>query len=454
MKRIVAVIIVAAVLAGGYFAFQRYQQQQAAAAVSNLQTVAASKGDLTATVGATGIVRPNQTAQLAWQTTGTVENVTVQVGQAVTNGQVLASLKQTSLPQTIIMAQADLVSAQKALSDLDSQAANSLVKAVQDISNYETMLKDAQYQLDNFTIPSDQADLSTTDALDKTKKELDAARQAFEPYRNASELNSTRKDLKKKLDEAQAAYNSAVKRLQLESKVRVSQATLDQAWKDYNKWKDGPDPNDVSAAKSRIAAAEAALSLASIEAPFNGTITDVKNKIGDQVAPTSVAFRLDDLSRLLVDVQLSEVDINRVQAGQDVTLTFDAIPNKEYNGKVTQVASVGTSTQGVVNFVVSVELKDADASVRPGMTAAVNIVVTKLKDVLQVPNRAVRVNNGKRVVYVMRGGKPQAVEITLGATSDNASEVVKGDLKVGDLIVLNPPVQFSQNGPPGFVGNR
>jgi len=99
---------------------------------------------------------------------------------------------------------------------------------------------------------------------------------------------------------------------------------------------------------------------------------------------------------------------------------------------------VGNVTQGAVNFTVTVEITVADEQVKPGMTAVVNIVVNALKDVLLVPNRAVRLVDGQRVVYVLRNGQPVEVKITLGASSDTVSEVVSGDLKEGDLIILNP----------------
>jgi HlyD family secretion protein len=105
----------------------------------------------------------------------------------------------------------------------------------------------------------------------------------------------------------------------------------------------------------------------------------------------------------------------------------------------------------VVSFEVEVEVLNPDSSIKPGMTAAVNIVVSHIENVLLVPNRAVRVQDGQRVVFVMRDGLPVTVEITLGASSETDSEVLAGELKVGDLIVLNPPLIFSQNGPPGFV---
>jgi len=98
-----------------------------------------------------------------------------------------------------------------------------------------------------------------------------------------------------------------------------------------------------------------------------------------------------------------------------------------------------------------VELSDADQAVKPGMTAAVNIVVSQLHDVLLVPNRAVRLLNSQRVVYVLVNGKTEAVKVQLGASSDTSSQVTGGDLKEGELILLNPPTVFEQNGPPPFV---
>lgn len=124
------------------------------------------------------------------------------------------------------------------------------------------------------------------------------------------------------------------------------------------------------------------------------------------MAPTQQAFRIDDLSHLLVDVEITEVDINRIRTGQPVMMSFDAIADKTYSGKVVEVSRVGTADQGVVNFKVTVELGDVDGSVRPGMTAAVNIVTNLIEDTLLVQNRAVRLRDGNRVVYVLRNGVP------------------------------------------------
>jgi HlyD family secretion protein len=85
------------------------------------------------------------------------------------------------------------------------------------------------------------------------------------------------------------------------------------------------------------------------------------------------------------------------------------------------------------------------------MTAAVNIIVEQLEDVALVPNRAVRLRDGERVVYVLRSEFPEPVPVTLGASSELYSQLLQGDLDIGDQIVLNPPTEFDQQGPPPFV---
>ncbi len=125
--------------------------------------------------------------------------------------------------------------------------------------------------------------------------------------------------------------------------------------------------------------------------------------------------------------------------GQIAKITFDAIQERGYAGKVTEVARVGTTGTAGVDFEVSIQLLDEDAQVLPGMTAAVNIITNQLSNALLVPNRAVRLKGSSRVIYILRNGALTMVEIELGAVSDTYSEIVAGDVKEGDLVVLNPP---------------
>jgi len=194
-----------------------------------------------------------------------------------------------------------------------------------------------------------------------------------------------------------------------------------------------------------VDAALATLNMARVIAPFPGIVTESHVLPGNQVGAGATAFRLDNLSSLYVDVEVSEVDINSVVIGQSTTLSFDAILNKIYHGEVVEVAKVGNNVGGVVNFTVTVELTDADEFVKPGMTAAVNVVVQEENDVLLVPNRAVRLVDAERVVYMLVDGQPKAVTVLLGSSSGIDSVLIGGDIKEGDSIILNPP---SVNGGP------
>ena len=119
MKKWIIAIIVIAVIVGGVFGWSTYSSRKAQEAMlAGLQTLEVEIGTLVATIGATGTVRSNQSATLTWQTSGTVESVSAQIGAQVSADQELARLEQTSLPQNVILAQADLVSAEKALEGL------------------------------------------------------------------------------------------------------------------------------------------------------------------------------------------------------------------------------------------------------------------------------------------------------------------------------------------------
>lgn len=429
------------------------------------QTEAARLGSLTGYVGATGTVRANQSATVAWQASGQVANVRVVKGDQVEAGAVLSDLKQTSLSQNLINAQAELINAKKALRDAqdNSQArANAqlaLVQAQQALEDAQKESRSSLYQrASQETIDIARANLITAnEALDNAESIYNMNTGAGEdsPVYAASLTQLARA----RQDQQRAQYNldyamglpDALSVEEVNAKLEQAQAKLLAAKQEWERVKDGPDPDDVAVAQARVDAAQATLDSAHIEAPFAGTITLVNAQQGDLVNAGTPAFEIDDLTRLLVDIQVSEVDINRVQIDQPVTLTFDAIQGVEYTGRVDDIASTGSSTSGAVNFTVTVELLDFDEQVRPGMTAAANIAVSQLDSVLLVPSRAVRTQNGKRMVYLLENNQLVPVEITLGASSNNYSQVTSGSLKEGDLVVVNPPANLTM-GPGSGTG--
>lgn len=466
MKKIIPIVIVLVLIVGGYFLWRAYQKRQQASLTQSYQTVTLERGNLVASIGATGTVRANQTAVLPWQTSGTVAEVNSAVGDQVATGEILSSLKETSLPQAVIMAGAEMIQAQDALDELKKPPTElALNQAQQVVALAEDRVRNLENRVSSLKSAANQADIDQARAnVVLAANQLNKAKEDFQPYVNKPEDNLVRAALLNRMAQAQKQYDATVTRLNnllgtadtidlavADADLAVAQSQLTDAQEKYQDLLEGPTADDLAAAEARLAAAQATVDLKQITAPFGGTLTQVNVKPGDQVSPGTLAFRLDDLSHLFVDVSVSEVDINQVEAGQPVQVTFDAIPNKTYNGRVFEVAMVATPVQDVVDYLVTVELTDASEDIKPGMTAAVNIIVNQLENVLLIPNRAVRSKEGQRVVYSLASGRPMAVPITLGASSDLYSELVNGDLKDGDLLVLNPPLEFEQNGPPSFM---
>ncbi len=463
MKKKIIILLIIAIVATGIFFGVRYAQENATKNLaSSFQTVTVTRGNLTSLVGATGTVRSNQSGLVSWTTNGNIEEINFELGDTVRADQILATLRQSSLSQNIILAEADLVMAKQNLDNLlnstlaQAQAQANLANATDALEDAKTRRESKEYKrASQNTI--DEAYANYIIALDNAKEwekrydnvdhlpEDDPMRAAAFAEWAAAKTIAYRAEANWRYAQGLPSEDEIAI---AEGNLALAQAQYNDALREWERLKDGPDPDDIAAAEARIAALEATLDTKNLRAPFGGTITEVRSKVGDQIAPGSISFRIDDLSSLLVDVEIPEVDINRVKEGMEARISFDAISDKEYRGVITKVAQVANITAGIVNFTITLELSDADESVRPGMTAAVNIIIDEIEDVVIIPNRAVRLVDGQRVVYVLKPGEllPTPVEITIGASSDLQSEIIDGDIQVGDTLVLNPPTEFM---PPG-----
>jgi len=171
------------------------------------------------------------------------------------------------------------------------------------------------------------------------------------------------------------------------------------------------------------------------------------------VSAGSQAVRLADLSTLQLKVPVSEVDIPNVAVGQKATMTFDAYFNETFEGNVLEIAGAAENQAGVMVYMVTISIEDGQGSLKPGMTAGVVIEIAEKPNALVLPVQAVTSKDGKDIVYVMRGSNPEAVEVQVGAYSEDQVEILSGDLEEGDLVVVNPPTSVLDTFP-GMFGNR
>lgn len=334
-------------------------------------------------VSATGKIVPAQWSHLSFTAPGVVREVLVKKGDLVQQGDVLVRLNgKEDLQAAITAAQLELTAAQKDYDDLIKNTDESRIAALDRIASATKAVRDAQYQLDNFTVPSNQANLSTNEALRVMEERLNEARMAFEPYKYYPSSNSTREDLKEALDEAQSDFNSAVKRLQNETELEVARARLAVALDDYETIKEGPDPQDVAVAEARLANAKASLAAAQaklddleIKAPFSGTISDVDVRIGEWVMAGQPILLIADLEHLQIETtDLNEIDAARVKPGDQANITFDALPGVQVAGTVQSLAPKSSEGSGV-NYTAVILMDSIPVELRWGMTAFVDILI-------------------------------------------------------------------------------
>jgi HlyD family secretion protein len=327
---------------------------------------------------------------------------------------------------------------------------------MQNLADAKQAVKDAQDAYDYMVQPRFSGELikNMSDDIDKAKDQLRMLEyfyKIFKYFRRPDGAND--KDLmviqltnaRQKITDLTTRYNwftSKASPIDIEKSLaalNLAKAKQADAQRELDRVKNGNNVDDITSAKAKVAAAQATFNQAKVIAPFDGTVTQAQPQAGDWISPGQTAFRVDDLSKLMVDLEISEVDINTVAVDQSVTVSLDAIPNKIYKGIVSKVNQSAQTGQSGINFTVSVTLTDPDELVKPGMTAAVTITTKEVANALLVPNRAVRMLDGQRVVYVLKDKQPVPVKIRLGAAADANSQVVGGDLKAGDLIILNPP---------------
>lgn len=185
-----------------------------------------------------------------------------------------------------------------------------------------------------------------------------------------------------------------------------------------------------------------------VYAPFSGTIASVPVQKGDNASSGTILATIITTQQIAT-IALNEVDIAKIQLGQKVTLTFDAVSDLTIAGKVAQIDSIGTVSQGVVNYNVKIKFDTTDERIKPGMTANASIITNVRQDVLMVPNSSVKTQNGTS--YVQMFDAPLATPLTgiqgspsltppinqtvvVGISNDTSTEITSG-LNEGDIIV-------------------
>lgn len=423
-KRILLILLTILVLAGTGYGFRLWSQ---GAKESPYISTPVQKGNVTQVVTATGSLSAVITVQVGSQVSGTIDKLFADFNSKVKKDQVVAQINQDKFKATVDQARANLLAAEA------------------NVTKAKASMEDTQRTLER----------------NKELKKRDLIAQS-------------------EFDTSQAAYDGAAAQYEVnKAQVNQAQAAVNQASVDFN--------NTV------------------IRSPVDGIVVSRNVDIGQTVAASlqaPVLFLIaNDLSKMQVDTNVSEGDVGNVWVGQDATFTVDAYPTHRFKGTVQQVRNAAIMVQNVVTYDAVVGVDNKELLLKPGMTANVEFLVSQKTDVLKIPNSALRFRppserqpaqvaaagqpaggspgaatgdgtgrrggspsagqgsrnreggvNRQGTVYVLRDQKATPVRVRLGISDGSYSEVVGGDLKAGDQIILSMGSGQTSTGGRRFFG--
>lgn len=222
---------------------------------------------------------------------------------------------------------------------------------------------------------------------------------------------------------AEAAYKNQ------QNVIAQNQASLNSAWYSYQ------------TASSVITAPSAGVISDLIIAP-GIQVGSSSNSTSNSSSSTSNSSSLQFIASIkatgnpIVSVSLSESDAAKVKSGQKTTVTFDALPNKTFTGKVIGVNTTGSISSGVTTYPANIQLDTPNDSILPNMSATANIITNVKNDVLLVPATAVQTVGGQSTVRVLQNGQINTMPVEIGASSDSQTEIVSG-LSEGEDVVTS-----------------
>ena len=435
------------------------------------------KGELTATVSATGNIQAESEVKLSFQQPGTTAKVLLKVGDSVKKGDVIAKLDTTDLELALSQSQASVLQAQNALANAQAQvivATSGYSRTVEgtrptDLAAGQASLNAALENLSKVKAgPTDEDIASVRASLQNAEASLKQAQASYDRAYQSNPAGIGASPAALQLEQATNNYNAAKSNFdkvakgadnaQLSSaqlQVSNARAQLDKLRQPARKFDIEQALAQIEQAKLQVKNAEVQKQLADIQvkqalrrleqatisAPLSGVLSAINVKEGETVG-TQPVITMVDLSRYHIDITVDEIDVAKVKLNQEVLITLDSLPGVEVKGKIDRISPTSTTVNGVVSYSVRVVLDKSDAPLKTGMTANASIVLEKRADVLLAPNWAVRRDRttGKAYLTIKNGDQTQEIEVKTGLRNDAFSEIVSGAEKGQTVVAPKAPV--------------
>ena len=298
---------------------------------------------------------------------------------------------------------------------------------------------------DQLTVSTDQSAINATPAVmqmntDQTKLNTDLTKQQSDRTNGQHSINA-----------AAASVTNAKDQLATQTQAKPNQIASAQA--------------QVTSAQASVQAAQQNLDATTLVAPIAGNVNSINGVVGDGVGPgagvtpeapgteaplpstgaSSSSFMvIGNDSAMVTVVPFAESDASKIAYNQDVTITFDALPNVTVNGKVIAVAGSPVVTSGVVNYYATISLDQTDKNLKEGMTSNATVVVSTATNAIVVPNLAITRLGGQAYVNVYVNGQEVQTGIETGIVGDQYTEVTSG-LNPGMQVVI-PALRVPSSG--------
>jgi HlyD family secretion protein len=396
------------------------------------QAVKVERGDLEVTVSGSGNIEVFKDSKLTFGIGGRIEEITVEEGDRVSKGDVIARLETGALELAVAQAEVAL-----------SQAQNSVKQAESAITQAQLSLDMANYNLDKaedtYKWPELEVQYTNVEqarlAVENTQNRISAA-LAANPSADTTSLQSLLANAQANLVQEEIKLKAmlsgddkeevAMKKLQ----VQIAEEGLALAEQSLEVAKKSPELAELSLAQVRKQLADA-----TIAAPFDGIVATVYAEEKDTVSTVNPIVYLIDTSKMELKVDVDEIDVADVKIGQRAKIEVDALPDLELEGEVSFISQLPREEGGVIIYEVKVRFDAlADSGLKGGMSASTDIVVKERAGVLLVPNRVIGHNaEGESVVEVVSGDKTVERVVTTGMTDGFDTEIVSG-LEEGELL--------------------
>lgn len=259
-----------------------------------------------------------------------------------------------------------------------------------------------------------------------------------------------------KIDLEQSKYESEAYQRKTQMNYQKAEMQVDKIKRDYLLEKNrlkiqvSRHQEKVDRLQQQIESYQKAIAATTIRTPEDGIVMFAKDYTGKPYGKDTeiniwrpLIATLPDMSKVITETYVKEIDISKIQLNDSVRITIDALPDKVFTGNIVKIATIGEDHKDfdMKAFKIIIRFERSDKDLKPGMTSNNDIIISTVKDQLLVPVQAIFTLNGKKIVYLKRGGviTAQIIEPTV---ENEQFVAVNKDLKEGDILLLYQPEEF------------